>query len=76
MAPSELPIAFVELRRLAEWFGACPTRPSLHVERIVKRLGVVAVPMLGRELLAEPNARGRPRSLAQLAARGEYARAA
>src|SRR5438552_1682580 len=41
---------FVDLRRLADWFMTSPTRPSFHVERIVARLGVTCVPLLGREL--------------------------
>src|SRR5260221_11297641 len=41
--------AFVDLRRLAEWF-ATATRGSLHIERIVQRLGATCVPLLGREL--------------------------
>lgn len=42
--------AFADLRRLAEWFATCPTRKSLHVEKIVERLGATCVPLLGREL--------------------------
>jgi hypothetical protein len=41
---------FIDLRRLADWFSTSPTRPSLHVERIVARLGATAIPLLGREI--------------------------
>lgn len=41
---------FADLRRLADWFSTSPQRSSLHVERMVQRLGVTAVPLLGREL--------------------------
>jgi len=46
--------AFVDLRRLADWFESLAHRnaPSLPIERIVQRLGAVCVPMLGRELAA------------------------
>lgn len=61
--------SFVDLRRLADWFATAPTRPSLHIEKIVERLGVVSVPLLGRELsAAHPQRRDAARSaLAQLA---------
>ncbi len=60
---------FVDLRRLADWFATEPTRPSLHVERVVERLGAVCVPLLGRELCApQPARRDAARAaLAQLA---------
>jgi hypothetical protein len=60
---------FADLRRLADWFATRPVRPSLHVERIVERLGATCVPMLGRELCAaEPARRDAARTaLAQLA---------
>src|SRR5580704_6903618 len=60
---------FVDLRRLADWFVTCPTRPSLHVERIVARLGATAIPLLGRELAsADPRRREAARAaLGQLA---------
>ncbi len=41
---------FADLRRLADWFSTSPQRASLHVERMVQRLGATAVPLLGREL--------------------------
>ncbi|MFT3692513.1 MAG: hypothetical protein QM831_05180 [Kofleriaceae bacterium] len=49
--------SFAELRRLADWFSTFPTRPSLHVERLVERLGAVCVPLLGRELCSASEAR-------------------
>ncbi len=42
--------AFGDLRKLADWFSTSPQRSSLHIERITRRLGVTAVPLLGREL--------------------------
>ena len=67
IADSEDP--FVDLRRLVDWFATRPTRPSLHVEKIVERLGPIAVPLLGRELRSrEPCRRDAARAaLAQLA---------
>jgi len=60
---------FADLRRLADWFATQPTRPSLHVEKIVERLGAVCVPLLGRELCAPQQARrdAARTALAQLA---------
>src|SRR5439155_26291769 len=53
--------AFVDLRRLADWFAALASRshaaPALQVERIVVRLGVTCVPLLGRELCARQTSR-------------------
>ncbi len=55
---------FVDLRRIADWFSTSPQRPSIHVERAVARLGVVAVPLLGRELQSEdPRRRDASRAL-------------
>ena len=64
--------AFVDLRRLADWFASLPSQPhrGLSIERIVVRLGATCVPLLGRELGA-PNAKRREAArvaLAQLAA--------
>lgn len=42
--------AFGDLRKLADWFSTSPQRSSLHIERIVRRLGATCVPLLGREL--------------------------
>jgi tetratricopeptide (TPR) repeat protein len=60
---------FADLRRLADWFATEPSRPSLHVEKIVERLGAVCVPLLGRELCAPQQARrdAARTALAQLA---------
>ncbi|HEX4449356.1 MAG TPA: hypothetical protein VH143_00745 [Kofleriaceae bacterium] len=57
---------FIDLRRLADWLSTSPTRPSLHVERIVARLGATAIPLLGREI-ASPNAQRRDAARAALA---------
>jgi tetratricopeptide (TPR) repeat protein len=49
---------FRDLRKLADWFSTPPQRSSPHIERIVKRLGAVAIPLLGRELRSpEPRRR-------------------
>ena len=63
---------FVDLRRLADWFATPPlglARPSLHIEKIVERLGVVCVPLLGRELCSasEPRRDAARAALVQLA---------
>lgn len=44
--------AFADLRRLSDWFSTSQllARSSLHIERIIERLGATAVPLLGREL--------------------------
>jgi len=42
--------AFRDLRKLADWFSTSPQRGSLHIERLVTRLGATAIPLLGREL--------------------------
>lgn len=50
--------AFADLRRLADWFSTSPQRTSLHIERIVRRLGTTAIPLLGRALRhADPRRR-------------------
>ena len=41
---------FADLRRLADWFSTSPQRASIHIERVVGRLGATAIPLLGREL--------------------------
>jgi hypothetical protein len=41
---------FRDLRKLADWISTSPLRSALHIERVVKRLGTVAIPLLGREL--------------------------
>jgi hypothetical protein len=62
---------FVDLRRLADWFSSLPSQPhrTLSIERIVVRLGVTSVPLLGREVCsANPRRREAARvALAQLA---------
>src|SRR5262245_41153366 len=50
MVSSVAEAEFRDLRRLADWFSASAVRPRLPLERIVKRLGNAAVPLLGREL--------------------------
>jgi len=45
--------AFVDLRRIADWFSslrAPRSTPALSIERVVRRLGATCVPLLGREL--------------------------
>jgi len=63
--------AFVDLRRLADWFTSLSRQPSIRcgVERVVTRLGATCVPLLGREL-CERDSRRREAAriaLAQLA---------
>src|SRR5690606_35791952 len=43
--------AFVDLRRLADWFSSCSSLPqrTVSIERMVVRLGATCVPLLGRE---------------------------
>ncbi len=64
--------AFVDLRRLADWFASLPSQPhrGLSIERIVVRLGATCVPLLGRELGATHAKRREAArlALAQLAA--------
>jgi tetratricopeptide (TPR) repeat protein len=40
---------FRDLRRLADWFAAAPGS-RVQLDRLVRRLGVTAVPLLGRQL--------------------------
>lgn len=65
--------AFGDLRKLAEWFAASPSAFWSRIERITRRLGVTAVPLLGRELRsADPRRRDAARdALAFLARAGE-----
>ena len=51
--------AFVDLRKLADWFGSLSTTPQvLGVDRLVRKLGAMAIPLLGRELRhADPRRR-------------------
>jgi hypothetical protein len=66
--------AFVDLRRLADWFASLArphsVRPS--IDRIVRRLGAVCIPLLGRELMSSDTTRREAarRGLSQLAAKG------
>jgi hypothetical protein len=41
---------FGDLRRLADWFSTSPQRASIHIERVVDRVGGTAIPLLGREI--------------------------
>ena len=72
---------FVDLRRLADWLTAgCRGHyraPGLGSDRVVKRLGRAAVPMLGRELRGGDVRRREVarRALAALAASDDDARA-
>src|SRR4051794_39662263 len=50
--------AFADLRRLAEWFETAPGAPWTRIERLTRRLGSLAIPLLGRELRG-PDARRR-----------------
>jgi tetratricopeptide (TPR) repeat protein len=50
--------AFVELRRLADWFASLAQRShAASIDRIVHRLGATCVPMLGRELASRDHKR-------------------
>jgi hypothetical protein len=74
ITPMGIETAFVDLRRLADWFCSLPasasrTVSSSLIERIVTRLGATCVPLLGRELCARDATRREAsrRALAQLA---------
>lgn len=57
--------AFGDLRRLADWFGALRSdhEPAVSIERIVRRLGPVSIPLLGRELTSpQPERRNAARA--------------
>ena len=71
------PPTFRDLRRLADWFSASPLRGAPHIERLAKRLGVTAVPFLGRQLGgADPQRRDAARdALEAIAEQGAAARA-
>jgi len=70
-------VGFRDLRKLADWFAAGPQSPALPIDRIVQRLGAMAIPLLGRELRHEvPWRRAAARdALATLAAQGPALRA-
>src|SRR5512147_1796891 len=60
---------FRDLRKLADWISTSPLRSSLPIERVVKRLGVVAIPLLGRELRsADPRRREAARDALEMLA--------
>jgi hypothetical protein len=63
--------AFGDLQRLAEWFGS-PSAGWSRIERVARRLGATAVPLLGRELRSgDPRRRDAARdALACLARNG------
>jgi hypothetical protein len=68
---------FCDLRKLAAWFAASPQRSSPAIERLLSRLGSLAVPLLGRELRT-PDLRRRQAArdgLAIIAAKGAGPRA-
>ena len=69
--------AFRDLRKLADWFSTSPQRPTPSIERVVRRLGATAVPLLGRELRSpDPCRREAARdALGAIAAHGAEARA-
>lgn len=59
--------AFADLRKLADWFGSLESgAQTLSVDRLVRRLGAMAIPLLGRELL-NGSPRRRDASIAALA---------
>lgn len=77
---------FRDLRALADWFSTGPQRSSPHtgrtertepIERIIERLGTVAIPLLGRELCSmAPGRREAARdALEAIAAQSPTARA-
>lgn len=70
--------AFADLRKLAEWFETAPGASAARIERLSRRLGTLAVPLLGRELRgADPARRDAARdALALLARSGEVSAAA
>lgn len=49
--------AFVDLRRLVDWFETAPERIPLHIQRTAQRLGTAAVPLLGRQLCSDHSER-------------------
>lgn len=60
---------FRDLRKLADWISTSPLRSALHIERVVKRLGVVAIPLLGRELRSvDPRRRDAARDVLEMLA--------
>src|SRR5678816_1959580 len=49
--------ALEDLRVLANWFGSGALRTTVAIERVTRRLGTTAVPMLGREVRGADPAR-------------------
>jgi tetratricopeptide (TPR) repeat protein len=75
-APMAVDGAFADLRRLAEWFETASGMPSPRIERLTRRLGALAVPLLGRELRGmDPRRRDAARDALAGLARGASARA-
>ncbi len=61
--------SFIDLRRLADWFDALNAHRAaapVSIERVVRRLGALCVPLLGRELVST-DARRRDAARAALA---------
>jgi tetratricopeptide (TPR) repeat protein len=64
---AEAGAAFVDLRRLADWFASLKSGPSaVSIERVVRRLGPVCIPLLGREMTS-PDPRRREAARVALA---------
>ncbi len=67
MGAVEAGTAFVDLRRLADWFASLRSSPSaVSIERVVRRLGATSIPLLGRELTS-PDPRRREAARTALA---------
>src|SRR5436305_7250388 len=59
-------VSFVDLRRLSDWLTGA-RRSALQLDRLVDRLGVTAVPLLGRALRDPARREAAREALAQLA---------
>jgi hypothetical protein len=68
--------SFIDLRRLADWFDSLSAHRTAapSIERVVRRLGGVCIPLLGRELVST-DARRRDAARAALAQVARDARA-
>jgi tetratricopeptide (TPR) repeat protein len=79
MAVDRLPAgdgAFADLRRLSDWFVRASSRSTVQLDRITRRLGATAVPLLGRELRgADPARREAAREALATLATDDRARA-
>jgi hypothetical protein len=77
MVSSVSEAAFRDLRRLADWFSTGAPRPGLPIDRALSRLGVTAIPFLGRQLRClDPRRRDAARdALGALAGHGTAMRA-